>query len=192
VKTKVFVISGPSGSGKTTLLEKALKKRRIKARFFRVITYTTRQPRPGEVPGKDYVFIEKSEFLRLQRKKFFAESKNILGNYYGTPFFMLIDEAQKKGKYPILCIDVQGAMDIKKHFGKNAVLIFIMPPSVEELEKRLNKRGAENSVQIKKRLLLAQKEVKYANKYNYIIENKNIRKALESLSDVLLKEADDI
>jgi len=182
---KIFVISGPSGSGKTALLKKLFRSRQIREKFFKIPTFTTRKPRKGERNFLDYCFLTKEEFLRLKRKKFFLESKKYLEDFYGTPK----DFLKKTGKkFPLLCIDVEGALKIKKKFKDKAVLVFIQPPSSKVLEARLRKRRTEPEEILKKRLRIAKKEVKYAKKYKYRLTNQNLDKTKEELKRILLEE----
>lgn len=184
---KVFILSGPSGAGKTSVLKEGFKYSEIEKNFLRVLTATTRPPRPGEKNGRDYLFLSKPEFSRLKRQDGFLETKNFLGNFYGTPksFFQ---QAEAQGKFPLLCIDVEGASIIKKIYGRRTVLIFILPPSKKILSARLLRRRTEGEAVLKKRLRIAKKEVKYAEKYHYQIVNKNLQRAGEDLKEILLKE----
>ena len=187
MKQRIFVISGPSGSGKTSILEKLFRKKEIRDTFFKVLTFTTRSPRSGEKHGKDYFFLSRKEFLSLKRKRFFLETKQYLDHFYATPkeFY---SQARGVGKSPIFCIDVEGALKVKKKFGSRVRLIFIAPPSDDVLKQRLYGRKTEEEGILKKRLRIAKKEVKYAEKYNHILVNDSLSKTVTRVKEVLLLE----
>ena len=181
---QIFIFSGPGGAGKTTLVDKLLSKKKIKKNYIRSISCTTRAARPGEKDGRDYFFIEKDQFLRLKKKKFFLESEKVLDYYYGTPkqFYTL---AKKKGKDLILCIDVKGGMYLKKNFKPAKITaIFIGAPSEKELQKRMEKRVDKNKM-IQKRIKLAKKEMQFQKKYDYVVVNQNLKEAVSSLECIL-------
>ncbi len=169
------------------MLKEAFKFPEIERNFLRILTATTRSPRPGEKDGRDYLFLSRPEFLSLKKRGGFLEAKNFLGNFYGTPksFFQQADEQEK---FPLLCIDVDGAFNIKKIYRRKTVLIFIEPPSERILFARLLSRRTEGASILKKRLRIAKKEVKYAEKYRYRLVNKNLKRAGEELRRILLKE----
>jgi len=135
---KIFIISGPSGSGKTTLYKQLLSggKRLVKS-----ISFTTREMRPGEKCGKDYVFVSRKMFLYKERSGHFLESEKVFGNYYGTPY-KNVRELLAVGKNVLLCIDVKGAKTVCRKFPQT-VRIFIKAPSLKDLKKRLEKRLTE-------------------------------------------------
>lgn len=186
-KTRIFVISGPSGCGKTTLIDKLLKSDKIKDTFVKVVTATTRQPRKGEKDGKDYIFLSKSDFLKKKNRNWFIETKEFSGNLYGTPV-KYISMARKEGKDVLFCIDVEGALKIKQLYPAQAVLIFIYPPSEEELTRRLKGRGSEPEDIVKKRLRIAKSEVKYSIHYTYGIINDAVFAAVQRLKTIILAE----
>ena len=182
---RIFVVSGPGGAGKTTLVNQLLKEKRIQNHFIKGISVTTRKRRPQEADGKDYFFVTKEEFSRLEKKKFFLESQKVLGDSYGTPrlFYIL---AKKKKKGLILCIDVKGGMYLgKKSRGGKIITIFITAPTKEELCQRMEKR-AESKGAIRKRTNLAKKELQFSKYYDYLITNQNIESALEKLQNIVL------
>jgi guanylate kinase len=187
MKRKIFVVSGPSGSGKTSILKKLFRQKKIRANFLKIPTYTTRPRRRGERQGSDYYFLSKDKFLGLKRKGFFLESKRFLDDFYGSPKDA-VEEAAKKGRSALLCLDVEGAEKIKGKFGARAVLIFIAPPSKSVLVKRLRKRRSEKEAVLKKRLRIAEKEVKYAKKYHYRVVNDKLEDTVSALRQILLKE----
>ena len=149
----IFVVSGPSGSGKSTLCNIALGK--VNNLFFSV-SHTTRPKRQGEIEGKHYYFISEERFREMIGNKEFVEWAIVYGNYYGTSKMELMKKSSVGDV--LLDIDIQGANQVKKRV-KNAIFIFILPPSYQELKKRMIKRGDETSNSIEKRLLIAKKEI---------------------------------
>lgn len=179
----LFVISAPSGSGKTTLCNRLVDSL---TGLNRSISMTTRPPRYGERDGMDYIFIEKEEFLRRQKKKEFLESAKVFDEYYGTPK-KYVKHLMTKGQDVILSIDVQGAMKIKKLKIK-AVYIFILPPSIAMLKERLLKRSTDSGREIAKRLRVAKKELSHLYKYDYAVVNNVLDAALENLRSIVIAE----
>ena len=177
----LFVISAPSGTGKTSLIRRLLEE--VEGLAFSV-SYTTRPPRPGEVQGKDYHFVSKEEFLRRAEEGFFLEWAEVHGDLYGTPWesLRLSDDEDL-----ILDLDPQGARRVKDLRG-DAVLIFVVPPSMEELERRLRERGKDPEEAIKERLADAQKELDQIHLYDYIVINDRFEEALRRLSSIVLAE----
>ena len=186
-KTTVFVFSGPGGVGKTTLVERLFKRKWAKEKLVRAISATTRNRRPGEKDGKDYLFISREEFLRRKKEGYFLESEQVLENFYGTPRFFY-DEAEKTKKSLVLCIDVKGGMYLKKHLeGSKIITIFISAPGKEELLARLKNRKEEKTV-IKKRIALAEQELEFAKAYDYLVINHKLDTALEEIDTIIRKE----
>ncbi len=180
---RIFVVSAPSGSGKTTLCDRLVKKDRS---LVQSVSMTTRRPRRGERNKRDYFFVTEKKFKDTIRKNGFLEWAGNFGHLYGTPRKFVAGKL-KKGKDVILSIDVQGAMQVKKTC-PNAAFIFIAPPSLGELKKRLKKRNTEHHTSIAKRLSVAKRELKYIPKYDYVVVNDSIKKALAKLKAVILKE----
>lgn len=179
-KGVLLVISGPSGCGKGTVLGEFLKNRE---NVFVSVSATTREPRPGEINGKHYYFISKSEFESRIENDGMLEYASYCGNYYGTPR----EEVYKKlngGQDVILEIEVQGAKQIKEKCPE-AVLVFVAPPSMNELRQRLTGRGTEDETTVLKRLETAQSELKAAYDYDYIIINDDVENAANRLSKVI-------
>ncbi|WP_457568926.1 guanylate kinase [Desulfurobacterium sp.] len=183
MKGLLIVISAPSGTGKTTLVN-LLMKAFPKMEFS--VSCTTRKPRPGEVDGKDYYFISLEEFEKKIENNELLEWAEVYGNFYGTPKDKVI-EALNEGKDILLDIDTQGALQVKKNY-PDAVLIFILPPSLKELERRLRSRGTEDEETIEKRLLIARRELSLATKYDYIIINDQIEEAFDKLKSIVTAE----
>jgi guanylate kinase len=187
-KGRLFIVSGPSGSGKTTLCKMLMALDEMRTRIVRSISFTTRPMRLGEVDGRDYFFVSGDIFARYKRKHWLLECKQVLGNFYGTPY-KYVKDMVKKGHDMLLCVDIAGARQIKRSsFKKGAVAIFIMPPNLKVLEERLRLRSTENERGIQERLKLAQAEIKAAKEYNYIIINNNIDSALQELKGIVLAE----
>ncbi len=185
---KIFILSGPSGSGKTTLLKQLFKDAGIRKSFLKGITATTRGPREGEKHGRDYLFLSPKEFLAKRRQGDFLETKNVAGRLYGSPKEFL-QKAFAQNKHFVVSVDVRGAMEIQRQYPDRTVLIFVFPPSFAELERRLLARTTEDAQTVKKRLRLAKKEVKYAQKYHYWVENKTVSRAKKLLKEILQVES---
>lgn len=179
----LFIISAPSGSGKTTLCTRLVES--IDS-LYRSISMTTRPPRPGEKDGMDYIFIEKSEFIKRQKKNEFLEWAKVFGEYYGTPKKHIL-HMLKRGSDVLLSIDVQGAMKIKR-LKLDAVYIFILPPSLEMLRERLINRSTDSKKAISERLNVAKKEMACSHKYDYVIINNRLELALDSLRAIIVAE----
>lgn len=183
-KGTLYVISGPSGTGKGTVISEFLKKHGDDV--FLSISATTRSPRNGEVDGKHYYFKTKEEFENLISDDGFLEWACFCGNYYGTPK-KYVDEALNDGKDVFLEIEIQGAMKImEKNIG--AKFIFILPPSVDELRRRLEGRKTESADVIQKRMDTAKKELPYAEKYDYAVVNDVVENAVFYIESILNAE----
>ena len=179
-KGDIFVISAPSGTGKTTLVRLLLS--RFPTLSFS-ISYTTRLPRPGEVDGQHYFFVSEKEFKRSIARGEMLEWAKVYGHYYGTPLHF-VKEKIAAGKDVILDIDIQGAQEVKKKIPE-AILIFIIPPSWEELQRRITNRSTDSLEVIKKRLKAARKEIKVARVFDYIVINDILENALQELTSII-------
>jgi guanylate kinase len=179
-KGKLIIISGPSGAGKTTISKKMLAQ--IPSIRYSV-SATTRPPRKGEINGRDYFFVSEAEFSRMARKGQFAESASVHGHRYGTPKKFL-REAVDSGKNILLDIDVQGGRKLRKLYPRG-VFIFILPPSLVSLEKRLRKRAKDNAGIIRTRLNNAKKEIKEIGNYDYLVVNDKLDDALAQLKSII-------
>ncbi|MBU1999265.1 MAG: guanylate kinase [Candidatus Omnitrophota bacterium] len=187
-KGKIFVVSGPSGSGKTTLIKQVLKDRRIRSRFVRSVSYTTRAKRSGERHGRDYFFITRKEFLRQLKAKKFLEWTKYLGYYYGTSR-EFVEEQIFRGKSIFFCIDIKGKNSIKNIFPLNAVSIFVMPGSLKELPLRIRGRCSRiETGEIRQRVQLAKKEILSAPGYDYTLINQELMHARNRLKEIICKE----
>src|SRR6185369_584655 len=162
----IMIISAPSGAGKTTLCRELLKRFPTMRES---ISYTTRQPRNGEVEGEDYFFVSREEFQRMIAGDAFAEWAEVHGNLYGTALKTL-EEARRNGNDLVLDIDCQGARQLKEQFGGGSY-IFILPPSMTELRRRLESRSSDAAEVIDLRIRRAAEEIKEARWYDYIIIN---------------------
>lgn len=189
-KTKglIFVVSGPSGSGKTTLLKNLLKSKELKNRLAKSISFTTRPRRSGERQGKDYFFISDESFKQKLKAKKILEWTRYLGYYYATPKEFLKKQLAKN-KNLILCLNLRGAFKIKRLYPQNTVMIFIQPPSLDQLQERIEKRcNKTKKEEIQKRLKLAKAELKQVSKYDYCLLNQDLADTVRQLQEVILKE----
>ena len=182
VKSKgiLIVISSPSGAGKTTITKQLLKK--IPNTKLSV-SLTTRKPRKGEIDGIDYIFVSIKDFKQKIKNKLFLEHAKVFGNFYGT-LKTEINFHLKKGKNILLDIDWQGARQIKKKFKKDLISIFILPPSLKELKKRLSKRESSKNF-IKKRMSKARREIMHWSEYDYAIINDNLKNCLLNIKNII-------
>ncbi|MEC4559179.1 MAG: guanylate kinase ['Conium maculatum' witches'-broom phytoplasma] len=185
-KGLVIVISGPSGVGKGTLTKALLKKEGHN--FVYSSSMTTRAPRVGEIEGKDYFFVDQAFFQQKIKEKYFLEYNKFIGNYYGTPYDKVLDQVEE-GKEVILEIDVQGSLQIRKHkISKDAIFIFIVPPTKQALYNRLKKRNTESEEIIRQRMDKADQEFLLAYKYDYIVVNDDIDKAVDKIISIIIAE----
>ena len=184
---KLIILSAPSGTGKTSIIKQA---KQIFPNLTLSVSYTTREPREGEVDGKDYFFVDREEFIKLRDNQEFIEWAEVFGNFYGTSK-KFIQNAQKNNQIVILDIDVQGALQLKKIKDLSKSMIFIRPPSLEELKNRLIFRNTEDEESLKKRLGNAEKEMNYQNQYDYTIINNQLDQAVNEFIYLILKETID-
>ena len=188
---KLFVVSGPSGSGKTTLTAEILKSRELKNRATKSVSFTTRPKRLGEKHKKDYFFVSEKVFKTKLLEKKILEWTKYLGYYYGTSK-EFIDAALLSGKNVVLCVDLKGAFALKKLYRNNAVLIFILPPSINELRERLECRCREtNKKEITRRINLAKKEILCSEEFDYKIINKDFKQTVCNLKKIILEKITD-
>ena len=179
-KGRLVILSSPSGGGKSTVC------RLIKEKFPELeysISTTTRPLRPGDEEGRDYIFIEENKFKEMIENNDFVEWAVVHGNYYGTSR-NVIEDYLKQGKDCILDIDVQGGMHIKEKY-PDSVSIFIMPPSIEELEKRLKGRSTDSEESIQTRLKNAKEEIEYRDQYDHIIVNDKIEETINKIVEII-------
>ena len=182
-KGGIFIVSAPSGAGKTTLVKRLMK---IIPAIRLSVSCTTRRTRPGEIPGQDYHFVGERKFELMRDRGDFAEWANVHGSFYGTPWRPL-ERHLRNGDDVLLDIDVVGCRKIKSRYS-NAVSVFLLPPSWRELERRLALRKTDGREMIRKRLKNAQRELREIARYDYLIVNRKIREALDSLESIVLAE----
>lgn len=176
----LFVVTGPSGCGKSVIVRMLLEE--MENVDFSV-SHTSRMMRSSEKEGKDYYFVSREEFGRMKEADQFVEWAIVHGNYYGTSASEIESKGAKKDL--LLDIDVQGAQQIREKF-KDACFVFILPPSFQELKRRLEKRGQESLETIQIRLEVARKEVREYDKFDYIIINDQLERAVEEIKSVIL------
>jgi len=184
---KIFVLSGPSGAGKDAVLGPLFAAGTCPPRLRRCITATTRAPRAGEVDGVDYFFLAPEEFRKRVGEGFFLEHASYAGRSYGTPRWW-VDKECEDGNDVLLKIDVQGALQVREA-APDAVLVFIAPPSLAELERRLRGRdpGADPA-DLARRLAIAREELALAPRYDYLVVNEALERAVEDLRSIVLAE----
>lgn len=185
VKNFALIVSGPSGVGKTTIVNKIAEK--YKDSLIVSISATTRQSRKGEIDGKDYFFITKDQFNRLQKEGEFLESMTYHGNSYGTPKTNYFDAISAK-KDIVFTIDSAGLETVKKLGNIKYVSIFIAPPSISELKSRLIKRAEKTKEDVRQRIANIEKELDAALKYDYIVYNCDLDKATKLVEAIYLSE----
>ena len=182
IKNKLIIISSPSGAGKTTLCKLLLKNMKNVSLS---ISYTTRNKRLSEINGRDYYFISKEKFLKLEEKNYFIETAKNFKNFYGSPYSN-IKNSNKKNKHLLFDIDWKGARKIRKKYNKDDIIdIFILPPSKSELKKRLIKRGRDNSKEINLRLSYAISEMKHYREYKYVLINEKVKKTVQDIKKII-------
>ena len=179
--SNIFIISAPSGCGKTSLVRELCQTYSF---LEQTVSYTTRTIRSGEVDGQDYHFISKDEFIENKKNNKFIESQNVYDNFYGTTYES-INEILASGKDAILEIDYKGMLLIKSKI-PSSQSIYILPPSIEELEKRLLDRGLDSDEVIEKRVSKAKDELKYVKFADYTVMNDNFSDATKSLKAIIL------
>ena len=180
-KGSLFVITGPSGAGKGTVLKEVIKSL---DRLYFSVSATTRNPREGEVDGVHYHFLTKERFEELIAGERFLEYAQYAENYYGTPLDPVLEQLEQ-GNDVILEIELQGALQVKQRMPQ-AVLVFIAPPSFEELEARLRGRGTESEEVILRRLAIARQECANMDQFHYVVVNDEVADAAERLRAVIL------
>lgn len=178
----VIIISSPSGAGKTTICKMITNNDPL---IKLSISYTTRKKRLNEIHGVDYYFISKDEFIELKKGKHFLESAKVFDNYYGSPK-KLVEYELKKGHCVLFDIDWQGARQIKKNLDSKSVLsIFILPPSLTELERRLKARNQDDTKTVEFRMQKALEEISHYHEYDYVIINDDLDNSLKKIRSII-------
>ena len=180
MKPKLIIFSAPSGAGKTTIVKEVLK---TDIPFAFSVSATSRKPREGEVHTKDYHFLSVNNFKESIEKEHFLEWEEVYENqYYGT-LKSEVESKRQQGYNVIFDVDVVGGLNIKKYYGEEALAIFIMPPSIEELKKRLQGRGTETEESFNKRIAKAEHEMTFAKDFDVVIVNDDLQKAVQETID---------
>lgn len=185
IQENLYLVSAPSGAGKSTIIHRVIDH---VPNLVLSVSHTSRNPRPSEKDGVDYYFISSVDFKKKIEKSEFLEWAEVHGNFYGTSIKEINALLQQK-KNVILDIDVQGALQIRQNKHFNPVYIFIVPPSLQELERRLKNRGTENSETMKKRLMNAEKELPYKDQYDHVIVNDVLDDAVNEFKRIIEKNS---
>lgn len=186
-KGLIVVISAPSGGGKSTVIREIMKSG--DGRYAYSISTTTRAKRENEVDGRDYVFVSEDAFNKSIETGEFLEWAIVHGNYYGTSK-KLVDAMLEDDKIILLDIDVQGGLEVKSHYREKALLIFVMPPSLEELEARLRNRKTDDEREIAKRLAAVPTEIECSSYYDHIVVNKVLSSTVDEVAGLIDKRYD--
>jgi len=180
----MVVLSSPSGAGKSSLAKEILERNNSMALS---VSITTRQPRPNEQHGKDYLFVSDLEFEKMRDEGALLESAKVFGNYYGTPK-KAVSDALENAKDVMFDIDWQGTQQVSQNMEERVVSIFILPPSITELESRLQKRAGDSDEIIKDRMSQAASEISHWAEYDYVIINKDFEESLISIQSIINAE----
>lgn len=183
-KGLLIVLSGPSGVGKGTVRKAVFSETDVNFEYS--ISATSRPMRPGEVDGIDYFFKTRQQFEKMIKNEELLEYTEYVGNFYGTPV-NYVQDTLEKGKDVFLEIEVEGAKQVRKKF-PDGLFIFLIPPSLSELEKRIKTRGTETDDLIKNRMSIAREELKMMNLYDYVIENDRVENAVEKIKSIVIAE----
>lgn len=179
----LLVLSGPSGAGKGTVSTALMKESKD---IIFSISLTTRKPRPTEIDGENYFFVDEEEFERMVTDDELLEYAKVHNNYYATPKKFVFEQIEK-GEIVLLEIDVQGALQIKKKY-KNAIFIFLLPPNMSELKNRIVKRGTEKPEDIDTRFNNAFKELDFVGEYDYFVVNNTVEQAVVDIKNIIAAE----
>ncbi|MDO4679837.1 MAG: guanylate kinase [Aerococcus sp.] len=185
-KGLLVVLSGPSGVGKGTVRKALFETKEGQDQFFYSVSATTRQPRKGEVDGKDYFFVTRDRFEEMIEQERLLEYAEYVDNYYGTPL-AYVEEMTNQGKDVFLEIEVQGALQVKRRM-PDGVFIFLAPPNLRQLESRLVNRGTDSPEVIAKRMGKARNELQLMTQYDYVVENDEVEKAVHRILTIINAE----
>ncbi|MGB5093780.1 MAG: guanylate kinase [Parvibaculum sp.] len=180
----MLVLSSPSGAGKTTLSRRLLEGDNM---ITMSVSATTRPPRPGEQHGRDYYFLSTEDFGIMRNRDEFLEHAKVFSNYYGTPAKPVLD-ALDAGRDVLFDIDWQGTQQLDEHAKEDLVKVFILPPSAQDLERRLKTRAQDSAAIVAERMAKASEEISHYQEYDYIIINENVDQALSELRSILIAE----
>lgn len=178
---KVIVIVAPSGAGKTTIAQRLLNEY-PKIQFS--VSATTRKPRKGEKDGEDYYFLTDQEFDQKIKNEEFLEWEHYSGNRYGT-LRSEVDKLVESGYFPLLDVEVKGALNVQRLYNSGAISIFIEPPSLKELKNRLSKRGSETESSLQQRMKRAEMEIRYADRFDYSVVNDDLEEAYTEVKNII-------
>lgn len=179
---RLFVISGPSAVGKSTVAQEILK---LNKKISRVVTCTTRKIRSGETNGVDYNFMSVDEFLKRKSNDEFIECSNVYGNYYGILLASILEKISEKGSAALLVINWEGFLKIKKAIPEKVYGIFLIPPSMSELENRMRKRSTESEEDIKKRMDAAAEDMSHEKEFDISVKNVSIDQASKEILEII-------
>lgn len=179
-KGVLIIVSAPSGCGKSTVLRQLMERRK---NLHFSVSATTRAPRQGETDGVDYFFVDRETFEQMIGEEAFLEYAQYVGNYYGTPK-KAVEERLEQGYDVYLDIEVQGAMLVKQQ-RPETLMVFLVPPSIEELERRLTARGTDDAETIRKRLREAEREMGERDKYDFTVVNDDVDRAVDEINDLI-------
>lgn len=180
----MLVLSSPSGAGKTTLSRRLLDSDSM---ITMSVSATTRSPRPGEMHGRDYYFLSTEDFGIMRNRNEFLEHAKVFSNYYGTPARPVL-EALDAGRDVLFDIDWQGTQQLDEHAKEDLVKVFVLPPSAQDLERRLKTRAQDSPVVVAERMAKASEEISHYQEYDYIIINENVDQAASELRAILMAE----
>ncbi|MEW6049950.1 MAG: guanylate kinase [Candidatus Zixiibacteriota bacterium] len=180
---KIVIISSPSGGGKTSICRRLLSRSRRRQGWTFSVSYTTRKPRIGERNGREYVFVTEPQFDRKARAGFFAEHFRVHLYKYGTPRQPL-EQIRRRGGVMLLDVDVNGAFRLRREF-PDAITVFILPPSIAELKRRLRQRGTETAEQLRVRFENARKEMRLYHKFDYVVVNQELDVAVQDVLSIV-------
>lgn len=182
----MLILSSPSGAGKTTLSRRLLEREKDNG-LCMSISVTTRKPRPGEVAGQDYMFVSHEDFLNMVAAEELLEHAQVFENHYGTPA-RFVKEKISQGNDVLFDIDWQGAQQLYEKARDDVVSIFILPPSMQELERRLKARAQDSDEVVKKRMAKAKSEISHWGEYDYVLINRDIDATLQQIGTILNAE----